>query len=168
MYTLPWYQWAVSNKRLLSLLMLYTYCPQGLITMTMSSNRNVFRNTGPSLSVRDPPITGGFPSQGPVTRSFDVFFHLRLNKRLHKQSRRRWFGNNTYSNINVCAIKKTLFHPSISQVRGDLKYGGIFSEDLLGCLNNKSEFIRLCLTLSDRLWYHMYVETNMVETNMVW
>ena len=30
----------------------------------------------------DPPITGGFPSQRPVTRSFDVFFDLRLNKRL--------------------------------------------------------------------------------------
>ena len=31
-----------------------------------------------------------FPSQRPVTRSFDVFFDLRLNKRL-KQSRRRRF-----------------------------------------------------------------------------
>ena len=32
------------------------------------------------------PITGEFPSQSPVTRSFDVFFDLRLNKRLSKQS----------------------------------------------------------------------------------
>ena len=30
-------------------------------------------------------------SQRPVTRSFDVFFDLRLNKRLNKQSRPRWF-----------------------------------------------------------------------------
>ena len=30
-------------------------------------------------------------SQGPVMRSFDVFFDLRLTKRLSKQSRRRWF-----------------------------------------------------------------------------
>ena len=36
-------------------------------------------------------LTGGFPSQRPVTRSFDAFFDLRLNKRLSKQSRRRWF-----------------------------------------------------------------------------
>ena len=35
-----------------------------------------------------PPV---FPSQSPVTWSFDVFFDLRLNKRLGKQSRRRWF-----------------------------------------------------------------------------
>ena len=37
------------------------------------------------------PITGEFPSERPVMRSFDVLFSLRLNKRLSKQSRRRWF-----------------------------------------------------------------------------
>ena len=36
-------------------------------------------------------ITGEFPTQRPVTRSFDVFFDLRLNKRLSKQSRGWWF-----------------------------------------------------------------------------
>ena len=39
----------------------------------------------------NPPITGGFPSPRPVTRSFDVFVDLRLNKRLSKQPRRRRF-----------------------------------------------------------------------------
>ena len=33
------------------------------------------------------PVAGVFPSQRPVTRSFDVFFDLRLNKQLSKQSR---------------------------------------------------------------------------------
>ena len=37
------------------------------------------------------PVTGEFPSQRPVTRSFDVFFDLHLNKRSSEQSRRRWF-----------------------------------------------------------------------------
>ena len=37
------------------------------------------------------PVTGEFPSQRPVMWSFDVFFDLRLNKRLSKQSRRWWF-----------------------------------------------------------------------------
>ena len=37
------------------------------------------------------PVTGEFPAQRPVTRSFDVFFYLRLNKRLSKQSRGWWF-----------------------------------------------------------------------------
>ena len=37
------------------------------------------------------PVTGEFPAQRPVTRSFDVLFDLRLNKRLSKQSRGWWF-----------------------------------------------------------------------------
>ena len=32
-----------------------------------------------------PPVTGEFTTQKPVTRSFDVFFDLRLNKRWSKQ-----------------------------------------------------------------------------------
>ena len=39
----------------------------------------------------NPSVIGGFPSQRPVTQSFDIFFDLRLNKRLNKQSGRRWF-----------------------------------------------------------------------------
>ena len=37
------------------------------------------------------PATGVFPTQGPVTRSFDVFFDLRPNKRLSKHSWGWWF-----------------------------------------------------------------------------
>ena len=36
-------------------------------------------------------VTGEFPVQRPVTRSFDVFVDLRLNKRLSKQSWDWWF-----------------------------------------------------------------------------
>ena len=38
------------------------------------------------------PVPGEFPTQRPVTRSFDVFFDLRLNKRLSKQPWGWWFG----------------------------------------------------------------------------
>ena len=37
------------------------------------------------------PLPGEFPSQRPVTRTFDVYFYLRLNKRLRKQSWGWWF-----------------------------------------------------------------------------
>ena len=40
---------------------------------------------------RNSPVTGEFPAQRPMTRSFDVFFELRLNKRLCKQSWGWWF-----------------------------------------------------------------------------
>ena len=37
------------------------------------------------------PVTGEFPAQRPVPRIFDVFFDLRLNKRLSKQPCGWWF-----------------------------------------------------------------------------
>ena len=37
------------------------------------------------------PVPGEFPTQRPVTRSFEVYFDLRPNKWLSKQSRGWWF-----------------------------------------------------------------------------
>ena len=50
-----------------------------------SSNGNILRVTG--LLGGEPPVTGGYPSQRPVTMSFDVFFDLRLNKGLWANNR---------------------------------------------------------------------------------
>ena len=44
-----------------------------------------------AICARNSPVTGEFPAQRPVTRSFDVFFDLRLNKRLSKQAWGWWF-----------------------------------------------------------------------------
>ena len=44
-----------------------------------------------AICARNSPVPDEFPAQRPVTRSFDVFFDLRLNKRLSKQSWGRWF-----------------------------------------------------------------------------
>ena len=44
-----------------------------------------------TLCAGNSPVTGEFPSQSPVTRSFDAFFDLHMNKRLGKQSIYRWF-----------------------------------------------------------------------------
>ena len=59
------------------------------------------------------PVPGEFPTQRPVTRSFDVFFDLHLNKRLSKQSWGWWFETPTRSlwrQCNVCDIKYTKQH----------------------------------------------------------
>ena len=48
--------------------------------MMTSSNGNIFRVIGPLCGEFTGP--GEFPTQRPVTRSFDVFFYLRPNKRL--------------------------------------------------------------------------------------
>ena len=44
-----------------------------------------------ALCAGNSPVTDEFSFKRPVTLSFDVFLYLRLNKRLSKQSRRRWF-----------------------------------------------------------------------------
>ena len=43
-----------------------------------------------ALCAGNSPVIGKFPAQRPVTRGFDVFFDLRLNKRLSKHSRGWW------------------------------------------------------------------------------
>ena len=60
-----------------------------------SSNGNIFRVTGPLCGEFTGP--GEFPTQRPVTRSFDVFFDLRLNKRLSKQPWGWWFEPPSWS-----------------------------------------------------------------------
>ena len=44
-----------------------------------------------AICVGNSPVPGEFPAQKPVTQSFGVFFALRLNKRLSKQSWGWWF-----------------------------------------------------------------------------
>ena len=44
-----------------------------------------------ALCAGNSPVSGEFPAQRPVTRSFDVSFDLRLDKRLSKQSWGWWF-----------------------------------------------------------------------------
>ena len=64
-----------------------------------------------ALSAGNSPVTGGFPLQRPVTWSFDDYFDLRLNKRLCKQSRRRWFetpSGSLWRHCNVYSISKEL------------------------------------------------------------
>ena len=50
-----------------------------------------------ALCVGNSPVAGEFPTQRPVTRSFGVFFDLRLNKRLSKQSWGWWFETPSWS-----------------------------------------------------------------------
>ena len=68
--------------------------------MMTSSNGNIFRVTGPLCGVFTGP--GESPTQRPVTRSFDVFFHLRLNKRLRKQPWGWWFETPSWSLWRQC------------------------------------------------------------------
>ena len=65
-----------------------------------SSKGNIFRVTGPLCG--NSLVTSKFPSQWPVTRSFDVFLDLRLNKRLSKQLWGWWFEMPSHSLWHHC------------------------------------------------------------------
>ena len=65
-----------------------------------------------ALCAGNSPVTGEFPSQRPVTRSFDVFFDLRLNKQLSKQSWGWWFETPSHSfwrHCNYDPWKRSIF-----------------------------------------------------------
>ena len=55
-----------------------------------SSNGNIFRALL-AFCAENSPVTGEFPTQRPVTRSFDVFFDLGMQQQLSNQWRRQWF-----------------------------------------------------------------------------
>ena len=69
-------------------------------SMMTSWNGNIFRVTGPLCGEFTGP--GKFPTQRPVTRTFDVFFDLRLNKRLSKQPWEWWFETPSWSLWRQC------------------------------------------------------------------
>ena len=64
------------------------------------------------------PVPGEFPTQRPVTRSFDVFFDLRLNKRLIKQSRGWWLETLSrplwrHRNVSIKCVEKWILFAGI-------------------------------------------------------
>ena len=75
-------------------LLLAIFCRWHNIMMT-SSNGDIFRVTGPLCGEITGP--GEFPTQRPVTRSFDGFFYLCPNKRLNKQPWGWWFETPSWS-----------------------------------------------------------------------
>ena len=78
---------AITKVQSIDPLTIYVYVYHMIRYMMTSSNGNLFRVTDPLCGE----FTGEFSALRPVTRSFDVFFGLRLNKRLSKQSWGWWF-----------------------------------------------------------------------------
>ena len=88
---------AVNNPLLLSPFCLLKYVIQvwnksvgldaPLLNVFMMTSSNGTFSALLVICAGNSPASGEFPVQRPGTRSFDVFFDLRLNKRLSKQSR---------------------------------------------------------------------------------
>ena len=89
-----------------------------------------------ALCAGNSPVTGEFPSQRPVTRSFDVFFDLCLNKRLSKQlwvNLRRNFAHNdvtvmTRFSLHRGEVSNTLISTSCNP--SGHRFSACFSDNL--------------------------------------
>ena len=102
----------------------------------------------------NPPVTGGFASPRPARRSFNVFFDLPLNKRLSKQSRRRWFEtplrllwrhcNELYPvTLHIVSVSPSTVNTLMS--RQNCRH---FADDIFKCISwNKNVWISLKITL---------------------
>ena len=113
-------------------------------------------------------ITGGFPSQRPVTLSFHVFFDLRLNKQSSKQSIHRWFETPsrswwrhcnvhnrikpfiTLTNADFSLIKPSFFHHSWNYFPHDQARSRAYRWGEDGLLGITDRECRLCFGLA--LW----------------
>ena len=89
------------------------------------------------------PVTGEFPKQRPVMRSFGVFFDLRLNKRLSKQQRRRWFETPSRSLWRHCNEYGWLH--TLSNKPGTIKPGNTWN---VNCVAKMSTLLSKC-----QLWH---------------
>ena len=106
--------------------------------MMTPSNGNIFRVTGHLCG--EFTGSGEFPAQRPVTRSFDVFFDLRLNKRLSKHSWGWWF--------------ETPWHPlrrhgNEESIHQQLSVNSLWSSDAIWCDRTVSTLVQVtafCMT----------------------
>ena len=81
--------------------------------MMTSKNENIFRVTG-HLCGEFTGHTGEFPEQKPLTRTLDIFFDLRLNKRLSKQSLGWWFETPSHPLCRHCNVTM-IYHEHLKQ-----------------------------------------------------
>ena len=69
----------------------YTYMTVSWVTISWWRHQMETFSSLLAICAGNSPVPGEFPAQRPVTWSFDIFFDLRLNKRLRKQSWGWWF-----------------------------------------------------------------------------
>ena len=77
-----------------------------------------------ALCAGNSPVPGDFPPQRPVTRSFDVFFDLHMNKRLSKQWWGWWFETQSRSLWRQSNVIMMCIAPRFTNVQRCITHGG--------------------------------------------
>ena len=81
-------------------------------TLTVWRHQNEAFSALRALCAGNWPATGEFPSQRPMVWSFGVFFDWRLNIRLSKESRRRWFETPSRWLSRHCNVPEQHWRPN--------------------------------------------------------
>ena len=68
------------------------------------------------------PVFGEFPAQRPVRRNFDIFFDLRLNKRLSKQSCGWWFETLSCPLWRQCNVLQSMLKKDVGKTWQETGY----------------------------------------------
>ena len=114
-------QTLINNPTNISLVTWHKYSQVYSLQLLISSHNDVIKlkiwtfSELLALCAGNSPITGEFPAQRPVTRSFDAFVDLRLNKRLNKHS---WAGDSRRHRTHYDVIvMKYIILPSVLSIR---------------------------------------------------
>ena len=93
--------------------------PRDKSTCSMMTSSNGNFSALLAICAWNSPFTCEFPSQRPVTRSFDVFFDLCLHKQLSKQSPGLWFETPSHHyDVTVMVWCYSLKNISVSPING--------------------------------------------------
>ena len=127
------------------------------------------------------PVSGEFPAQRPVTRSFDIFFDLRLNKRLSKQSWGWWFETPScplwrHRNARPPLAYRAPWH--LTQSYGDETHSnslfGILTMAIWNFMSKKIEHQVPTAPVSDcrrthlEIWIYIFPNTDITEIVAIW
>ena len=120
------------------------------------------------------PVTDEFPLKRPVTRSFDVFFDLRLNKRLSKQSWSWWFETLScplWRNFDVTSVipstrglKMSSWSPQTYSYCIEI----IFRWEKIDNAYTLFGFLRIIYAVKGCKRFCIYVETSSSECHVHW
>ena len=121
------------------------------------------------LCAGNSPVTDEFPSQRPVTRTFDVFFDLHLSKRLSKQSKRWWFKRRSRllwrhcNDFQIMVIFNFCFLSSAERFRCKQCYNVLLSSPRVACKICYIQLIYISLHFGGILigfpWWRHQMET---------
>ena len=88
-----------------------------------------------AICAENSPVPGEFPTQRPVTRSFDVFFGLHPNKRLSKQWWGWWFETLSRQLWRHCIVSPCYISTLRTVFFHDIIYHSLHKHNYLGGYN---------------------------------